>query len=170
MTEEILGFIHCTVINENDYFCHLYFTPNRAIVAKTGSTGFGYDSDDKFGGGILGPFIAPSLAKGKSLLYENLSPEDILNSNKKNFEIPYTEITKVEWKETPGSDFSFWSIFAERGINILIFTHTKNYWFFIKEEEFDEHGKLLRSVLPDNLFIHLQNIDGSYFSKMNKML
>lgn len=172
MTEEILGFIHCTY---NNFFCNIYFTSNRAIVGKLGGTGFAYDSDDKTGGGILGPFLAPTLTMRKSLLYKNLSPEDILTENKKNFEIPYTEIIKVEWQETPSPNLGlFWSfftdLFAERGTNFLIHTHKKKYWFFVKEEEYDKHGKILRSVLSDKTFIHLKNVDGSYFYEMNKIL
>lgn len=74
-----------------------------------------------------------------------------MNANEKNFEIPYAEITKVEMKKPPKSLLG--ALFGSPTIDIFIFTHTEKQVFFIKEEEFNVHEKLLRSVLPDKLFI-----------------
>ena len=131
MSEEILGIIR-TMSSSGTTYYDLCFTSNRMIAAKIGSTF-----------GII--IITDYLAMKKSEKLKKISIESILKADKKNFEIPYTEITKVEMKKP-----------RALSVYIRIFTHTKKYKFkFLNpgKKEFDAHESLVRSVLPDKLFI-----------------
>lgn len=140
MNEQILGFIKCEAMGK---YYDLYFTSNRMIAAKTASPIGWFIA---FGAivGAIGAGIAKLTAKKRSEQLKNLSAESIFKADKKNFEIPYAEITKVEMKKA--------GIISEAKISI--FTHTKKYVFIMwKKKEFDAYESLVRSVLPDRLSI-----------------
>jgi hypothetical protein len=70
-----------------------------------------------------------------------LGPEEILRDDKKNFEIPYNDITRVELKHG-------------RSNKIKISTKSENYDFGIMNKELFNYQKLLvRLVLPENKLI-----------------
>jgi len=82
--EKILGYI-CTGKSRD-----LFFTPNRVIVAKKGSIA------KFFGWGFVG-LIADDIHKQlKAEKLGKLSPNKILNENKRNFSISYDEIRKFD--------------------------------------------------------------------------
>ena len=73
--------------------------------------------------------------------------DEILNENKKNIEIPYSSINRIEFK-TPRSIKSL----GVRVLEIKIVTSDKEYSMKLKEEEqFESCSKLFQSVLPDKL-------------------
>jgi len=140
MSEKILGIIMGRRLRGGILYA-LYFTSSRLIAAKTVNTtlwGFLWP---------IGDHIALNKAKKRSEELKKLSFESILKADKKNFEIPYAEITKVEMKKARVLSVP----------EISIFTHTQKYEFVIWEKkEFDAHESLVRSVLPDKLSISLK--------------
>lgn len=140
MNEEILGLIKCEALGK---YYDLYFTSNRMIAAKTASP-IGWFIAFGAIGGAIGAGIAKLTAKERSEQLKNLSAESIFNADKKNFEIPYAEITKVEMKKA--------GVISDAKISI--FTHAEKHVFLIwKKKEFDAHESLVRSALPDKLSI-----------------
>jgi hypothetical protein len=143
MSEEILDIIRCqrhgvfygALLPEGRYY-GLYFTSNRIIVAVLSGSIYT----------VIGKVIADYSSSKRSDELKKLSPESILKAKKTNFEIPYAEITKVEIKKPR----------ALSAAKIRIFTHTKKYKFVFAtpgKSEFEAHENLVRSALPDKLFI-----------------
>jgi len=129
----------------------LYFTPNRAIVAKTaGVRWYWLLLVIILGGIILGLILALVIAaiigrrsKRKFKELSEVSPESILTADKKNFGIPYPNITRVEMKRR--------TFFANK---IKIFTRWKKHEFGIVEKgESENYVNLIRSVLPNKTYV-----------------
>ena len=146
MSEEIVGSIKVVSTGAGDILahrsqnCYLFFTPNRVIVAKSGST-YGWG----FAFGAIGEGIAQHAAKKRMEEIKQLSVESILNENKKNFGMSYVEIDKVEIKK-PGK---------LSGAKISFFTNTKKYDFLIseKKDSFDTQVDLIRSMLSSKTIL-----------------
>lgn len=108
-------------------------------MAKIGGSGLG----GLFGVG--GVAVEAYRQKKKKEELEQLSPESILTADKKNFAIPYSEITRVEMKK-PGR-------FSGAKINFVTDKKTHKFVLRQKKELFDNSTNLVRSVLSDKLSI-----------------
>lgn len=130
MNEEILVVIDTTEKKA------LYFTSNRVIVAKLAGSALSW----AFGMG--GAFAEQRMAAKKKEQLSKLSPESILTADKKNFAIPYTEVTQVELlKKRFG-----------RKIRIVAGTAKHEFWLG-KPKELENYVNTLRPVLEDKLVI-----------------
>ena len=124
----------------------LYFTNKRIIRALTFSAGKKIGTF-AMGGKLLGGTINKHFENKKAGNLINLKPDEILNENKKNIEIPYSSINRIEFKQ-PRSIKSM----GLRVIKIKIVTSDKEYSMKIKEnEQLDSALKLIESVLGDKL-------------------
>lgn len=105
MSEEVTGILDAIMMRgwKGDVQCRLVFTTTRLIVARKGflETGGEVGPGGGVQGGLAGAIVG-RLQKKKLEELKQLSPESILKSNKKNFDVPYSEITKAEvgkrWK------------------------------------------------------------------------
>ena len=146
MGEEIKGIITRVEAGFVSSTYSLYFTDKRIIRALTFSAakkvGTWYA-----GGKLLGGTINKYFEKRKDKSLGDLNLDEILNENKKNIEIPYSSINRIEIK-TPRSIKSM----GLKVIKIKIVTSDKEYEMKIKEnEQFDSSLELIKSVLPDKL-------------------
>ena len=146
MEEEIKGIITRVEAGFVSSTYSLYFTDKRIIRALTFSAakkvGTWYA-----GGKLLGGTINKYFEKRKDKSLGDLNLDEILNENKKNIEIPYSSINRIEIK-TPRSIKSM----GLKVIKIKIVTSDKEYEMKIKEnEQFDSSLELIKSVLPDKL-------------------
>lgn len=131
MTEEIHGVIENCMGNIGRNI-NLFFTSNRVIVAKTGNT-FAW----QYAFGAVGGIIEKKAIQKRSEEMKKLSVESILTADKKNFDIPYIEVNKVEMKK-PGM--------LSGGI-IKIFTNTKKYQFVLQNKKsYENYLNLMTSL------------------------
>lgn len=135
-----------------DYRYGLYFTPNRAIVAKTGGVRWYWLLLVIILGGIaLGLILALIIAaiiarraKKKFKKLSELSPGGILRADKKNFEIPYPDITRIEMKKRT---------FLRSKIEIILTSREKHKFNILRKKEFEDYVNLIRSVLPNKTYV-----------------
>jgi hypothetical protein len=90
MSEEVKNILIAIMMRrwKDDIHCDLVFTTDRLIVAKKGFLGQASRQIGEFGGVIR--------EQEKLEELKQLSPENILKSHEGNFDLPYSEITKVE--------------------------------------------------------------------------
>lgn len=146
--EKVLGGIEVV----KDYRYGLYFTPNRAIVAKTGGVRWYWLLlVIILGGIILGLILALIIAaiigrrsKKKFKELSELSSESILTADKKNFGILYPDITRVEMKKRT---------FLRSKIEIILTSGEKHEFYILKKKEFEDYVNLIRSVLPNKTYV-----------------
>lgn len=136
--EKVLGGIE---VAKGTTYYGLYFTPNRAIVAKTG--GFPWLWAILLVGLLLGALIRSRRAKKKFRELSELSSQSILMADKKNFGIPYPDITRVEMKKRS---------FLRSKIDILT-SREKHEFYILRKKEFEDYVNLIRSVLPNKTFV-----------------
>jgi len=146
--EEILGVLVAEEQRKKlhpAFRCHLFFTNNRLIVTRREAlkefAGF-------FVGGLAGYWLAIQSDKKKAEKIKELSPDEILKADKENYEIPYSEISKVELKKYSKL---MWPYSSE----IWIYTQEKESKFRLKAIKYEELQQLLNSVLREKvLFGH----------------
>ena len=146
MGEEIKGVIPRAEAGLVSSTYSLYFTNKRIIRALTFSA-IKKVGTDQLGGKLFGGRMNKYFENRKDKSLRDLKPDEILNENKKNIEIPYSSINRVELK-TPRSIKSM----GLKVIKIKIVTSDKKYEMKIKEnEQFDSSLELIKSVLADKL-------------------
>lgn len=137
--EKILGGI---LLEKESAFFNLYFTSKRIIVAKS----WQYSSRDIIKGEVFGllSFEEKLLPKAQHMLKEmggKLQPENILSMNEENFEILYSDITKIELKK-------------KRVLDSIVKIYTDHEVLKISVSlGFKHYIKLISSILPEK--IHL---------------
>ena len=117
----------------------LYFTPKRAIVAKTAGVPWIWVLVSLF----IGALIRGRRAKKRFKELSELSPESILTADKKNFGILYPDITRVEMKK---------GTFRSK-IEIILTSREKHKFYILKKKEFEDYVNLIRSVLPNKTYV-----------------
>ena len=189
MSEKVLGSFGCIKRPVTRNYS-LYFTQKRVIIAKTGISILWYllAFIPMFFGGLLlvvtisvnrtsnaiplyGWFALPliigslvfleHLLKKKSKKIDKLSPENILANNKKNFQIPYNNITRIEmypqlWIRNPkikiltknGETHEFF-IPPNQTIDIS----KKQLTVLTPKKRFDECVNFVRRVLPGKTIV-----------------
>jgi len=114
----------------------LYFTSNRVIIAKLGGQAL------SMAFGVFGALAESRMRAKKKEQLSKLSPESILTADKKNFAIPYTEVTKVE-------------LFKKMlGRKVRITVGAKKHEFSLsKPKEFENYVNVLQPLLGDKLTV-----------------
>jgi hypothetical protein len=130
MKEEVIATIE---VHNNEA---LFFTSSRVVVAKL--IGGAASAGLFLGLGALGSSIAESKMRAKKLKeLSQISPESILTENKKNYAVPYEEMTK-----------------CELGKKLNIFRGPNKHKFKLRNaKEREEYAKALRPVLGDKLVV-----------------
>ena len=126
----------------------LVFTKNELIVVKIGGTlsiftGILSEAvESGYGLSTIGDVYNHITNKRVEKLKE-LQVQDLLNLDKLNFSIPYSDLDKVEVKKK--------SVLSPKGRWIVdIAASGKKYWFrFAEKESFEACAKLVRKILPD---------------------
>ena len=119
----------------------LYFTNKRIIRALTFSA-IKKVGTDQLGGKLFGGRMNKYFENRKDKSLRDLKPDEILNENKRNIEIPFSSIKLIKL-DKPG---------RLKGAKIKIVTSDEEYSMNIKEKkEFDNHLELIKSLLPDKL-------------------
>ena len=130
----------------------LFLTDRRIVAAKTGGLGANFTAAGAASGGIVGGLIGAGLdarSSGgmtkKTLEYSQLTPDQMVAKDKKNFEISYAIIQSVEMKQ-PG--------FIGQG-EIKVKTQGKDYKFMLdtSKEIFAEYIQTLNQALPGRVFV-----------------
>ena len=130
MNEEILEVIETTDRKG------LHFTSNRVIVAKLGGQAL------SMAFGVFGALAESRMRAKKKEQLKKLSPESILTADKKNFAIPYTEVTKVEMSK------------GFLGGKVKITVGAKKHQFKLsKPKEFQSYVNVLQPILSDKLSV-----------------
>ena len=118
----------------------LFFTSNRLIIARTGSTAARIAS---YGFGWGGQAVGEAAEDKKLKELSKVSPESILTDNKNNFAIPYSDIIQVEM---------FKKMLSGRQIRINMGTK-KQQFRLSNPRKYKEYADILKSVLGDKLVV-----------------
>ncbi|MFX1561590.1 MAG: hypothetical protein ACFFBL_13455 [Promethearchaeota archaeon] len=147
MNETIIGNIGVSI--DTGWFGSLIFTSNRLIIARTEQKRYSQEHTSYLTRIILNRLRGKEIEedKNRERMYLKGHPDNILASDKKNFEIPYSYIISVEI-EKPGR------VFAGK-ITISTTTREKPFTYFLREGRalFENHINLLRSLLPSKLVV-----------------
>jgi hypothetical protein len=120
--------------NEKDI---LFFTSKRLIVAKISSTWSHYV------GGAIPLIIERYQEKKKKEKLGEILPDDVLEMDKKNIAIPYSDIERVEVKK-PGTISA---------ATVKVITREKTHQFGVRKNLFEDFMRLTSLVLVDKLAI-----------------
>lgn len=128
----------------------LVFTENELVCVKIGGTlsifakVIGESVDAGYGLSTITD-VYNNIANKRVDKLRKMQLQDILDLDKLNFSIPYSEIEKIEIKKK--------SILSPKGRRIIdIKTKSKKYWFRIVEEKaFDDYISLVKKILPNKV-------------------
>ena len=151
MSEEILGIIGNLEGKGKGRVMRtfaLVFTPNELVVVKLGGTMSLFKKlaveaiSDSYGISTISDVYNQVISK-KSDELKKANIQDILEADKLNYAISYSDIEKIEVKKM--------GILSPRGRMIItINTRNKNYWFRITEHQlFNDYVNLARKALPN---------------------
>ncbi|NIN66444.1 MAG: hypothetical protein GTO63_17480 [Anaerolineae bacterium] len=136
MSEKVLGVIDGVKHGRPPRNWSLFVTSHRLVVATVGRTGLGATFEF---GGIL---MAKSRAKRKTEKLLKASPDDVLIAHRKNYEIPYSQVSKAELDDP--------SVVASGALNID--TITDAYEFLLtNKDRYQEHADILKSALGEKI-------------------
>ena len=130
----------------------LFLTNMRIVAAKTGGLAANFTAAGAASGGIVGGLIGAGLdarSSGgmtkKTLEYSQMTPDQMIARDKKNFEIPYAIVQSVEMKQ-PG--------FIGQG-EIKVKTQGKDYKFMLdtSKEIFAQYIQIFQQSLPGRVFV-----------------
>ena len=147
MSETVTGTLNAILTRglRGDLHCHLVFTNQRLIVSVKGLLGQVSAGGGAFGaaGALAGAAMASKEEAKKQSQIQSLNPEQLLQSNKKNFEVPYTRITRLEMGRKTGAT------------RLYVITPEETYKFkfqFVQQEQIEGQ---VRAVLPPNLSLQV---------------
>ena len=99
MSEQVTGQLRALISRglKGDLHCVIIFTTERIIVAVQ-SMLFQIASGMGGAGGAIGAVAGQGAMKRQDIKgkLDQLSPEEVLSANKKNFQVPYTGVTKIQ--------------------------------------------------------------------------
>ena len=150
MSEKIIGFLQ--VMQQGiDKIYLLCFTSSRVIVTKKDIPQFESTAAVLLLGQVAAAIAAYNEKKNKAKnnQFLQLSPEDILKADNKNFSIAYSDIMKVEMKK-PGRIWAPEINITTNNNRTLRFYMSREY---MNRELFDACFSLVHSVLPDKLSV-----------------
>ncbi len=123
----------------------LFFTQDRLILARIGKRGLselpGMSLLGRWGAGIEGLLRGPGEARRKKRVERGaagMTPDAILKADKDNFDIPYSDVVRVELDDSAGP------------VSILMLTKDDKY-SFLTTRDFAGVSKLLRDTLGDKV-------------------
>jgi hypothetical protein len=144
--ETIVGAIQVSArLQSGSELLTLVFTQKRLILAHIGKRSLGelpgLSALGRWGAGAEGILRSPGESRRKELVKRGaagMSPDEIMNADKDNFDIPYTDVVRVE---------------LDNGIGLVeIMMLTKDDKFhFETSRDFDNVSKLLRDALGDKV-------------------
>ena len=151
MSEEILGIMGNLEGKGKGRVTRTYalvFTPNELIVVKTGGTLNLFSKmliegvAQSYGVSTISDVYNKLVGKKSDELKE-AKIKDVLEADKLNYTIPYSDIEKIEVKKM--------GLLSPRGRMIItINTKNKKYWFRItKEKAFNDYVNLTKKILPN---------------------
>ena len=123
----------------------LFFTQNRLILAHIGKRGLselpGMSLLGRWGAGLEGVLRGPGEARRRKRVEKGaagMTPGEILKADKDNFDIPYTDVVRVELDDSTGP------------VRILMVTKDDKF-SFLTARDFADVSKLLRDTLGDKV-------------------
>jgi len=150
LSEQVTGQLRALITRglKGDLHCVIIFTTERIIVAVQ-SMLFQIASGMGGAGGAIGAVAGQGTMKRQDIKgkLDQLSPEEVLSANKKNFQVPYTGVTKIQVGKKLGTS------------RLYIQTPSEIYKFkfqFIKLEEVESS---IRSFLPSSVLIESGQLD-----------
>ena len=150
MSEQVTGTIRALITRglRGDLHCVLVFTSERVVVAVQ-SMLFQIASGLGGVGGAVGAVAGQGAMKRQDIKgkLDQLSPQEILGSNKRNFQVPYTDITKVQMGKKLGTS------------RLYIHTPNKTYKFKFKFAKLEQVESSIRSFLPSSLPVESGQLD-----------
>ena len=151
MSEQILGILPAIMTGgwKGDLHCNLVFTPQRIVVSIKGllaqATASGiFGATGGTVGGAIG-WAAATAGEKKARPGLNQSPEELLQSNKKNFQVSYSQIIKVEVGKKLGTS------------RLYIHTAEEAYKFKFQGIRLEQVEASIRSVLPATVAVHMSD-------------
>ena len=149
MSESVVGTIPTLMTRgwKGDLRAHLIFTNERLIVTVKGLLSQIAMSGGAFGavGGAVGAAVA---ARGESKRGEQvnqMTPEQILQSEKRNFAVPYSNITRMELGKKMGTS------------RLYVVTPEETYKFKFQGIKSEQLEEWFRSIVPPK--VPLKSVD-----------
>ncbi len=150
MSEQVTGQLRALITRglKGDLHCVIIFTTERIIVAVQ-SMLFQIASGMGGAGGAVGAVAGQGAMKLQDIKdkLDQLSPQEILDANKKNFQVPYAGVTKIQVGKKLGAS------------RLYIQTPSETYKFkfqFIKLEQVESS---IRSFLPSSVPMEIGQLD-----------
>ncbi len=152
MSEQVTGQLRALITRglKGDLHCVIIFTTERIIVAVQSmlfqiASGMGWPG----AGGAIGAVASQGAMKHQDIKskLDQFSPEEVLSANKKNFQVPYTGVTKIQIGKKLGTS------------RLYVQTPSETYKFkfqFIKLEQVESS---IRSFLPSSVLIESGQLD-----------
>lgn len=150
MSEQVTGQLRALITRgfKGDLHCVVIFTTERIIVAVQ-SMLFQIASGMGGAGGAVGAVAGQGAMKRQDIKskLDQLSPQEILGSNKKNFQVPYTSVTKIQVGKKLGTS------------RLYIQTPDETYKFKFQFVKLEEVEGSIRSFLPSSVPIESGQLD-----------
>jgi hypothetical protein len=149
MSETVSGTINAILTRglRGDLQCHLVFTNQRLIVSVKGLLGQIASGSGAFGatGALAGGALASKEEAKKQDQIQQLSPDQLLQSNKKNFDVPFSKISRLEIGKKLGTS------------RLYVITPDETYKFKFQGVQMEKIESGIRAVIPAGLT--LQTVD-----------
>jgi hypothetical protein len=150
LSEQVTGQLRALITRgfKGDLHCVIIFTTERIIVAVQ-SMLFQIASGMGGAGGAIGAVAGHDAMKRQDIKskFNQLSPQEILGSNKKNFQVPYTDVSKIQVGKKLGTS------------RLYIQTPNETYKFKFQAVKLEEVEGSIRSFLPSSVPIESGRID-----------
>jgi hypothetical protein len=149
LSEQITGQLRALITRglKGDLHCVIIFTTERIIVAVQSmlfqiASGMG-------AGGAIGAVAGQGAMKRQDIggKLDQLSPQEILSSNKKNFQVPYAGVTKIQLGKKLGTS------------RLYIRTPDETYKFKFQAIKLEQVESSIRSFLPSSVPIESGQLD-----------
>ena len=150
MSEQVTGQLRALITRglKGDLHCVIIFTTERIIVAVQ-SMLFQIASGMGGAGGAVGAVAGQGAMKRQDIKgkLDQLSPEEVLSANKKNFQVPYMGVTKIQVGKKLGTS------------RLYIQTPSETYKFKFQFINFEQVESSIRSFLPSSVLIESGQLD-----------
>jgi len=150
LSEQVTGQLRALITRglKGDLHCVIIFTTERIIVAVQ-SMLFQIASGMGGAGGAVGAVAGQGAMKRQDIKgkLDQLSPEEVLSANKKNFQVPYMGVTKIQVGKKLGTS------------RLYIQTPSETYKFKFQFINFEQVESSIRSFLPSSVLIESGQLD-----------
>ena len=123
----------------------MVFTNQRLVVSVKGLLGQISAGGGAFGaaGALAGAAMASKEESKKRDQIQQLSPDQLLKSNKKNFEVPYTKINQLEMGRKLGTS------------RLYVITADETYKFKFQGVQLEQVQSQIRAIVPLSLPVQM---------------